>query len=140
MNVYGNVELAESSIERRGAYAILKKEGKAGIVKNDLGYFLIGGGHEGEESDESCLLRESMEETGYTIEVGEYLNEVVEYVYVPEWDKTYCKIMRIYRAVLLERIREKTEMDHELIWVDLDFALENMYLHAQRDMLKKYFD
>lgn len=140
MMIFGNKELSENAITRSGAYAILKTDNKAGIIKNDLGYFLIGGGHEEGETDRECLVREALEETGYNLEVGEYLEEISEYVYVPEWDKTFCKVMRVYKAQLMERVSEKTEKDHELIWVDLNFAIEKMYLKGQIEMLKKHFD
>jgi 8-oxo-dGTP diphosphatase len=125
-------------IYRPGAYAFIYESGLVAVVRNSLGYFLLGGGNEAGEDDEACLKREFIEETGFSVKVGEFLEEVEEYVHVPEWDKTYHKVMRFYRAGLGSHIGGKIEDDHELMWLSPDKAAGVMYLKGQAYIIEKY--
>jgi len=123
---------------RKGAYCLVERDGEVAIVKNDVGYFLLGGGHEMLESDRDCIVREAREEAGMGISILEFLERVEEYVYVKEWDILYLKDMFFYRGSLGEEIGGKTEDDHELMWVKPQFAIDNMYLKGQSYIIEKY--
>ncbi|MGB3368918.1 MAG: NUDIX domain-containing protein, partial [Acidaminobacteraceae bacterium] len=91
VNKFGNPSDDETDVMRPGVYGVCVKNDKILIVKSRLGGFIIGGGIEESESDIECLKRETLEEIGYNIDVKEWLEDVIEYVYVPERDMSYVK-------------------------------------------------
>ena len=58
-------------LDRKGAYLVPIRGEKVGVVETAKGYFLLGGGIEGEETDNQCIIRECIEETGYQVEIKE---------------------------------------------------------------------
>lgn len=138
MIVFGHKPEKNHIIYRKGAYGIMCKDNLVALVMTPLGYFLLGGGHEVGESDEECLSREVREEIGYSVTIGDFFEEVQEFVHVEEWQKTYCKDMRIYSITLESIVKGKIEDDHELVWKPLGFAVSNMYLKGQAYVLEKY--
>jgi len=86
---FGNSSDDKKAVIRPGVYGVCVKNDKLLIVKSRLGGFIVGGGIEASESDEECLKRETIEEIGYDIDVREWLEDVIEYIYVPERDKSY---------------------------------------------------
>lgn len=125
---------------RPGIYGVCIKDNKALIVKSNLGGFIVGGGVEKGESDKECLMREAIEEIGYDIKVKEWLEDIIEYVYVPERDTSYVKTMRFYSIDLLDYVNEDTEENHFIMWIDKDDIESMMYLEGQKYILRKYFD
>ena len=72
--VFGEKLADQTYIDRKGVYAIIMNEkNEVATVKLPHGYFLPGGGLEGEESKEACLRRECLEELGWEIEINEYV-------------------------------------------------------------------
>ena len=67
--VFGTKE-SINYIDRVGAYLIPVRDSKIGVVKTSKGYFLLGGGLDGDESHEECIKRECLEEIGYAVSVG----------------------------------------------------------------------
>jgi 8-oxo-dGTP diphosphatase len=60
---------------QKGVYAVIFNPKKDKIVTVHTGKehsFLPGGGIEGTETDEECLIRELLEETGYEIKIGSF--------------------------------------------------------------------
>ena len=51
---------------REGAYLITFSGDRTAVVRTPRGYFLLGGGIQGDESDEECIRRECLEECGYS--------------------------------------------------------------------------
>lgn len=139
INKFGNPSNDKKALIRPGVYGVCVKNEKVLIVKSPLGGFVVGGGVEALETDEECLKREVLEEIGYSIKVREWLEDVIEYVYVSERDKSYVKTMRFYKIDLLEYISEPTELDHSIEWISFNDIDNNMYLRAQAYILKKYF-
>lgn len=139
INKFGNPSDDKKAVVRPGIYGVCVKDGKLLIVKSRLGGFIVGGGIESSESDEECLKRETLEEIGYDIEVKDWLEDIIEYIYVPERDKSYVKTMRFYKINLLEYITEATEKDHFIEWIDKSEIESSMYLNGQAYILDKYF-
>lgn len=62
--VFGEKLADQTYIDRKGVYAIIMNEkNEVATVKLPHGYFLPGGGLEGEESKEACLRRECLEDS-----------------------------------------------------------------------------
>lgn len=123
---------------RPGVYGICYREDKVLVVESPLGRFILGGGIEADESDEECLKRESREEIGHDIKIIRWLEDIIEFVEVKEWDKNYLKSMRFYLIELGENSFNQTEDDHVMNWLDIDDAVGSMYLKGQSYILDKY--
>ncbi|BEP28598.1 NUDIX domain-containing protein [Helicovermis profundi] len=135
---FGIKENKYTYIERKGVYGLEYKDDKVFLVKSPLGYFALGGGIEPGESEEECLRREVIEEVGKFIEIGEFLEEVIEYVHVKGSEKSYKKIMKFYRIDLKENYDGKIEEDHELVELSVEDAINKMFLKGQAYVVKKY--
>ena len=65
--------------DRLGAYLICMDGDKVAVVKTPKGYFLLGGGLEGNENHMDCIKREILEEIGFTANVHSYICSAEEY-------------------------------------------------------------
>lgn len=124
-------------IDRAGAYLIPFKEGKVGVVKTAKGYFLLGGGLDGEESHEECIRRECLEEIGYTVSVGNKICSAEMYCEHPTIGYFHPK-QTYYVGELMKQVNVAVEDDHEFVWVDYDEVADNMYLEMQSWALKQW--
>ena len=59
--------------------------------------------------------REAIEEIGFEVETSEKIGEAIEYFYAEIENRYIAKECHFYRALLINKVREKTE--HELIWI-----------------------
>jgi 8-oxo-dGTP diphosphatase len=117
---------------RPGAYAVLVKAHRVGVIKTKTGYFLAGGGIEAGETPEAALKRECMEEIGVTIEHIEYLG-VGEHYFKSIVDQMMMQSIGYFFKCQIEAFAgEETEPDHELVWLSPDEAAEKLYLAHQR--------
>ncbi len=116
--------------DRKGAYIIPIKGGQIGVVKTPKGYFLLGGGLDGDEPDEVCIERECREEAGYSVVVGEKLGSAETYYKAPEIGY-FHPIQTYYAGELLEKVQEPMEEDHRLVWVRFEDLRGKMYMEMQ---------
>ena len=106
-----------SYIGRPGAYAIIEDGSNAiALVRTQQGYLLPGGGVEPNERFEAALQREIVEELGYQSRIGEELCAAVQYLYSEAEHEYFKKYGHFFRATLMKRVCEPTELDHELVW------------------------
>lgn len=138
MLTFGRPEPHVRYIYRPGAYGLLKKDGKVGVVRSPLGFFLIGGGIEAEETHEACLIREGFEEAGCRLKVGAFLETVEEYVIVQSTGEAYHKRISVYQVDIVSCGHPQLETDHQLIWMDKEAALKVMYLRGQAYLIERY--
>ncbi|SCZ77586.1 NUDIX domain-containing protein [Acidaminobacter hydrogenoformans] len=138
MKVFGTIEPHVNYIYRPGAYGLLTREDKVGIVKSPLGLFLIGGGIESGESEEDCLIREGFEEAGCALSVGDYLETVDEFVIVKGSLEAYHKRISAYRVEIMSCGHAQLESDHQLLWMDKAEAVASMYLRGQAYLIETY--
>ena len=88
------------------------------MFKNLFGYFLPGGGIEDGENLEECLIREFMEETGYSIKINNFIGKASRY-YISEAFNHYRHPVGFFYKVALEKhVTDLIEKDHELLWMD----------------------
>ncbi len=121
-----NVEYAT----RIGAYVIPIKENKIAVIKTAKGYFLIGGGKEENETDEQCLKRECLEETGYGITIEKKLCSAELYTY-HEKIGYFNPVQTYYVGKINNQIQFPKESDHEFVWLNVDEIKDNMYVDMQ---------
>ena len=114
--------------ERPGAYIVPEKDGKIGLIKTGKGYCFIGGGLEKDESDSECLVREVLEETGYSTEIGEMFATAEQYKSDQPDIGYFHPIQYYYTGKLIEKVTEPIEPDHELQWLSIEEAKGKMFL------------
>ena len=117
--------------DRAGAYLICIKEGKAAVVKTPKGFFFLGGGFEGNESAEACIIRECIEEVGYNVKVGEKICSAEHYTYHKRIG--YFHPIQTYYMGELVKMEERftVEKDHTLMWLDYSEIKGKMFSPMQ---------
>lgn len=127
--------------ERIGVYALIPdSDSNIALIKTGRGYFLPGGGIEGNETHEECLKRECSEEMGYNVMIGDYIGQLTNYT-VSFKNNEYLKVVgHVYIAKLLDINSLKTEEDHELIWVPIKESVDKMYIEFQSYAIKNYIE
>lgn len=121
---------------REGAYLIAFSENRTAVVRTPRGFFLLGGGIQGEESDAECLERECLEECGYTCTPYRLIAAAETYC-VHETKGLFHPIQRYYYGSLDEKVQSPVEKDHEFLWVDYDSIKGKMYSEMQNWALEQ---
>lgn len=116
--------------DRRGAYIIPICDTKIAVVKTPKGYFLLGGGAQRDESDEQAIIRECIEEIGYTVDDLSFICSAETYTKHSELGY-FHPIQAYYTGSLLEKVQEPSESDHELLWVEYADLKGNMFVTMQ---------
>ena len=114
---------------RPGAYLICIENGKLACVRTPKGYFLLGGGIEGDESQTDCILRECLEEAGLSVTVTAPLCSADSYTIHPRIGP-FHPIQYYYLGTIGERVQDPIELDHTFVWLPLE-EIENMYVPQQ---------
>jgi len=130
--VVGAPEPGISYRDRAGAYGIaFDDRGRAAVVHSrKKGYFLLGGGIDPGESEEACLRREILEETGLTAAIGRKVAVGEEYT-ADLRGAPYHPTGHVYLIELGERAAPPTERDHVLIWMDVTEFCQKTVLKYQ---------
>lgn len=116
--------------DRRGAYLIPISDGKVAVVKNPKGFFFLGGGLETDEKEEECIVRECMEEVGYTVTVGEKICSAEAYMYHTKIGY-FHPIQTYYAGKVGSRVECPVEKDHTIMWLNYCDLKGKMYLEMQ---------
>ena len=116
--VFGSPWPGVEYLDRPSAYGIaFDGQGRAAVVYcQGKGYFLLGGGMEPGETEEDCIRREALEETGFAVEIGEKVCIGEEYTTTRD-GRPFHPTGHVYLVRLLEKIAEPTEPDHALTWM-----------------------
>ncbi|WP_096270176.1 NUDIX domain-containing protein [Paucisalibacillus globulus] len=118
---------------RKGVYAIALNSTNDRVltVHNGRGiHFLPGGGVEGNESDESCIRRELLEETGYSVTVGSYIGTAKDY-FTSSKGEYILSDGYFYLIELGEKVQNPTEEDHMMEWVHID-DMERLFFYKHQ--------
>lgn len=123
---------------RIGAYLIVVRDDHLAAIRIAKGYLLPGGGIEGDETHEECILRECLEEIGYDVRVDELVTSA------DAWD-THPKIpyfhpiQYYYSGELLDPLFEDGGSDGtHLEWIPLDRIDELLFVPMQRYAVRAY--
>ncbi len=132
MEIFGEILEGIYYEERRGVYGIATNEfNQVAVIQMPHGDFIPGGGIEGNESEEECLRRELIEETGYDIKIKEHICMGIDYGYGPKSQK-YLKLMgSFYLIEFKDDTGLKSELDHVLVWKAKEELKKSMRLEYQ---------
>lgn len=130
--VFGAPQPGVTYRDRAGAYGIaFDGQGRASVVfAQRKGYFLLGGGIDPGESEEDCIRREVLEETGLSVTVGKKVAVGEEYT-ADLRGGPYHPTGHIYLVELGEQIALPSETDHFLTWMDVREFCEQTVLKYQ---------
>jgi len=115
---------------RKCVYAIILNNTRKKVltVQNSRGhYFLPGGGIENDESNQKCLERELLEETGYKISIGSFIGNARRYFQSTK-NEPLINEGYFYLAALLGKLQEPVEEDHLIKWIDID-SVQGLFVH-----------
>ena len=107
---------------REAAYGLLIKEATIAIVSTPRGYFLPGGGIEGDETHEACIVRELHEEIGITVKVSSYIMTTRLTDITPSRDYPIDMVAHCYRVEDTGGREMAVEDDHDLVWMGYEEA------------------
>lgn len=133
--IFGAKENAEYR-DRKGAYVIPIKNDRVGIIQTPKGFFLLGGGLKDKETDEMCVKRECLEETGYTVSVNCKVCSAESYYLSPEIGY-FHPIQTYYIGELLEKKQISVEKDHKLVWFKYEDLKGKLFLEMQNWALEQ---
>jgi 8-oxo-dGTP diphosphatase len=124
-------------IQRAGAYAVIRnKKDLIAVVKTETGYFLPGGGMETGELPELCLKRECLEEIGAEISILDNFARGNYYFYSTTLNIDMESLGYFFECKIDKFLETKTEVDHELIWMEANQMIEALYLDNQKEAIK----
>lgn len=137
--IFGEKIKDEDYDVREGSYGLVINAEKVAIIKTSTGYFLPGGGIEDGESHFECLKREFLEETGYDIQIKDYIGKAAKYHFSKVYYRYRYLVGNFYFVDLKTKIAEKIEEDHELIWIHYKEAISKLFLENQKWAVEKAF-
>ena len=127
--IFGTKENA-SYLDREGAYIIPIKDNEIGVIKTPKGYFLLGGGTDEGESCEQTIIRECLEEAGYTVNIKQKLCSAEAYTKHPKIGY-FHPIQTYYIGELLEKVQVPIENDHKFMWIECEQLKGKMFAEMQ---------
>jgi ADP-ribose pyrophosphatase YjhB (NUDIX family) len=117
---------------RPGGYAVIFGPAReVALVSTPLGLALPGGGQEGGESPEEAAVRETREESGLWIALGERLGVADELVFAADEGAHYRKRCVFFLARVVG-MAGAGEADHRLLWLPPEDALAGLRHDSQR--------
>ena len=123
-------------IDRKGAYLIPINGEQVGVIQTPKGLFLLGGGIENGETDTLCIMRECMEETGYSVLISKKVCSAETYAKHPAIGY-FHPIQTYYLGELIEQKQPPAESDHKLVWVNHSNLKGKMYVEMQNWALEQ---
>ncbi|WP_207696126.1 8-oxo-dGTP diphosphatase [Enterococcus sp. DIV0212c] len=122
-----NYELTYSC--RTGSYGIITNQSGDYLVvqSSDGNLFLVGGKIEEGEDPITALEREAIEETGFVLQVNEFIGKAEKHWVSPQYsDLSQHNIGYFYTCSLGEKITDPIE-DEPMIWVSLEQLEKNLF-------------
>lgn len=127
---------------RPGAYAILAL-GREMLVTHQMEpwpeFQLPGGGIDPGEHPVPALMRECLEETGWTITRPRRLGAFRRFTYMPEYDLWAEKLCTIYLARPVRRVGPPLEDGHTAVWMPAEVAAEQLAVDGDAHFVRQVF-
>lgn len=140
MRIFGEVLDGISYKERKGTYGIAINDLKqVAVIQMPYGDFIPGGGIENNETEEECLRRELIEETGYNIKIKDFICKGIEYRYGQKSQKYLKLVGSFYFIELKDDTGMKSELDHKLVWKDKEELKTSICLEYQNWAVEEAF-
>lgn len=142
MKTFGKRDQCLNYWKRTGAYAVIQNEdGEFLCVEDSSGYlFLVGGGIEENESPELALLRECVEETGYEMQIIEFIGEAEKHWVSAKYpNDSQHNIGILYAGKLLKKVANPIETE-EMRWVSLNHLEKHIYHEHHLYLIKEYLN
>jgi 8-oxo-dGTP diphosphatase len=98
-------------VERRGVYAVIRRDGEVLVVQWEGQLHLPGGGIDAGEGTLPALHRECLEETGWRIRAERRLGTFQHYLYAADLGLWLRKICHVYLARPALRVGNPTQPD-----------------------------
>nr|WP_302020836.1 NUDIX domain-containing protein [uncultured Acetatifactor sp.] len=123
--------------ERTGAYGIgFSADGKIPVAmthlyNGEIGYFLLGGGIENNESHIDCIIREALEEAGLSVMPQELVCKGDYYHWIEQTKTDFHGVGYFYYMEIGDIVSEPTEPDHYLVWLTFEQIKEKLFLPHQ---------
>ncbi|MEM6896557.1 MAG: NUDIX hydrolase [Pseudomonadota bacterium] len=127
---------------RPGAYAILAEGGDVLVTHQTEPwpeYQLPGGGIDPGEHPVPALMRECLEETGWTIARPRRLGAFRRFTYMPDYKLWAEKLCTIYLASPVQRRGPPAEAGHSAIWMPADVAAKTLAVDGDRHFVRQVF-
>lgn len=139
--IFGNPDPAHSYNIQDCAYAVIPNEkGELAVVRTPRGLMLIGGSIEKGETERDALFRESVEETGFGLQVRQRIGNATQYVNMPSKAKYRLKRGVFFIAEMDEKVSDPIEMDHEFLWMPIETVQQQLVREFHRWAVAAAFD
>jgi len=103
---------------RPSAYGIIRDErGLVLVVRTPKGLHLPGGGADPGEDSPTTVQRETREETGYSVKVGNWRRQAIEHVAVAAEHATFEKRSTFCDGVVIGSHEDPSEAEHFALWL-----------------------
>ena len=131
--VFGAPPEVEACVIRDSAYGLIEDDrGRLAVVRTTQGTFLPGGGIEMGEQPEEAVARESIEECGLIIRTGVWSVRAIQFAYSSSEKTHFEKRSTFIDGTVAGVSPDGLEVDHELVWVNLDTAGKILSHESQR--------
>ena len=140
MKTFGRRNYDLNYWKRTGAYAVIQNDQQQFLCVEDLNgnLFLVGGGIDEDESPETALLRESIEETGHKIQIVKFIGKAEKHWVSNKYpNDSQHNIGFIYACTLLEKIAEPIEKE-PMCWVDYHDLEKRLFHEHHLYLIKQY--
>jgi 8-oxo-dGTP diphosphatase len=106
--------------------------GRWAMARDPNGFYLLGGGIEAGESPAETIVRESLEECGLVVRLGNGVMHAVQFVDA-DAEQTHFEKRSVFIAGSCDSVATlPTEPGYELHWLDVDTALQVLSHHSHR--------
>jgi 8-oxo-dGTP pyrophosphatase MutT (NUDIX family) len=140
MRIFGDVLDGVYYKERKGVYGIAINElNQVAVIQMPHGDFLPGGGIDLNETEDECLRRELIEETGYSININSFICNGIQYGYGPKSGKYLKLVGSFYTIQLGHDTGLKSEIDHKLVWKDREELKKSIRIEYQYWAIEEAF-